>query len=135
MKQKILRKKIKSLTIKKRDYIDINNPFHNLSANNKQNLINNEEINTIKNHKINIFPTNVNYQKASYIYNIISSPKLEEKIKKKEYFSSEVFINQNLNNINSNPLTLTSSLISQNSIIKKMIKYLIIILIIKVEII
>ena len=55
MKQKILIKKIKSLTIKKRDYIDINNPFHNLSANNKQNLINNEEINTIKNHKINIF--------------------------------------------------------------------------------
>ncbi len=119
MKQKILRKKIKSLTIKKRDSIDTNNPFHNLSANNKQNLINNEEINTIKNHKINILPTNVNYQKASYIYNKISSPKLEEKIKKKEYFSSEVFINQNLNNINSNPLTLTSSLISQNSIIKK----------------
>jgi hypothetical protein len=117
MKQKILRKKIKSLTIKKRDSIDINNPFYNLSANNKQNLINNEEINTIKNHKINILPTNVNYQKASYIYK--SSPKLEEKIKKKEYFSSEVFINQNLNNINSNPLTLTSSLISQNSIIKK----------------
>ncbi len=86
MKQKILRKKIKSLTIKKRDSIDTNNPFHNLSANNKQNLINNEEINTIKNHKINILPTNVNYQKASYIYNKISSPKLEEKIKKKRIF-------------------------------------------------
>ena len=119
MKQKILRKKIEAISMKKGDIIEIKNPFHNLSANNKLNLINNpDDIIKIKNHKISILPTNVNYQKASFIYNSTSSPKFEENNrKKKESFSSVAFINNNI--INNKPLTLTSSLISQNSIIKK----------------
>ena len=47
MKQKILRKKIETISIKKGDNLEIKNPFHNLSANNKQNLINNLD-NTIE---------------------------------------------------------------------------------------
>ena len=120
MKQKILRKKIETISIKKGDNLEIKNPFHNLSANNKQNLINNlDNIIKIKNHKINILPTNVNYQKSSFIYNSTSSPKFEENTKKKESFSSVAFIKHNILNNNSKPLTLTASLISQNSTIKK----------------
>ena len=105
MKQKILRKKIEAISMKKGDIIEIKNPFHNLSANNKLNLINNpDDIIKIKNHKISILPTNVNYQKASFIYNSTSSPKFEENNrKKKESFSSVAFINHNI--INNKPVS------------------------------
>ena len=94
MKQKILRKKIETISIKKGDNLEIKNPFHNLSANNKQNLINNlDNIIKIKNHKINILPTNVNYQKSSFIYNSTSSPKFEENTKKKNLFLRLLLLN------------------------------------------
>jgi hypothetical protein len=107
MKQKILRKKIETLTIKKGEF-DLSNPFQNVSTN-KQKLLNNpNEIIKIRNHKINLLPTNLNYKSSSLIYSSHSP--------KKEYdnFSTNNFLNQN--NL-TKPLTL-NSIITQNSIIK-----------------
>ena len=116
MKQKILKKKIESSNMKRANFLNFSNPFHNLSANNRITTVNNNnEYKQIKNHRINILPTNINYQKSSLINNSIYSPKLEDS-KKITSFSSISYLSHHTG-IKSNfkPLILTSSVISHRN--------------------
>ena len=117
MKQKILKKKLDSSNLKRANFINFSNLFHNLSANNRQSTLNNQNvINQTKRNKINIFPTNINYQKAILINNSINSPKIEDSKQKITSFSSISYLNHYIgNNNNSRPLTLTGSVIVQHN--------------------
>ena len=116
MKQKILKKKIESSNMKRANFLNFSNPFHNLSANNRITTVNNNnEYKQIKNHRINILPTNINYQKSSLINNSIYSPKLEDSKKITSFSSISYLSHQTGINSNSKPLTLTSSVIGHHN--------------------
>ena len=114
MKQKILKKKLDSSNMKRANFLNFSNLFHNLSANNRQSTFNNQNLfNQTKKNKIKILPTNINYQKAILINNSINSPQVEESKQKITSFSSISYLNHYMgnNNNNSRPLTLTGSVI------------------------
>ena len=114
MKQKILKKKLDSSNMKRANFLNFSNLFHNLSANNRQSTFNNQNLfNQTKKNKIKILPTNINYQKAILINNSINSPKVEDSKQKITSFSSISYLNHYMgnNNNNSRPLTLTGSVI------------------------